>query len=47
VRGSYYWRILGSMGVLLKYTGVFVEGCFTESVGVGNWGACLAIIEVY
>lgn len=36
VRGSYYWSILGCVGVLLKSTGVFVEGCFAKSVGVGN-----------
>ena len=48
-KGSYYWSILGCVGVLLKYTGVFVEGCFVRSLGAGNWsaqGACLAIIGV-
>lgn len=37
VRGSYYCSLLGRVGLLLKYTRVFVEGCFAESVGVGNW----------
>jgi len=49
VWGSYYWSILGCVGGLLKYTGVFVEGCFAKPVGVGNWntqGACLSIIGV-
>ena len=49
VWGSYYWSILGCVGGLLKYTGVFVEGCFAIPVGVGNWntqGACLSIIGV-
>lgn len=49
VKGSYYWSILGCGGVLLKYTGVFVEGCSARSLGVGNrsaQGARLAVIGV-
>lgn len=36
VRGRYR-RILGCVGVSLKYTGVFLEGCLAGPVGAGNW----------
>lgn len=33
VRGCYDRRVLGCVGLLLKYTGVFMEGCSADCVG--------------